>query len=618
MCMVGAMGVLAVAMTLLVCQIVPGLGGVVTKEDYRAYLVRNGKSLDRLQDPRRFEAYQRTAEFVASHESSSYRVGMNEVADWLPHEIPGTATSTASSASILRSPWDSPHSADFSAGEGTTGLSLRGGVKKGQMQNVLNGIVDVNEQGHEGAHVGGLSRDKIIVITSGRDKKKIKDAKRYLAARGWGGSLSGFFGYRGNNDDVSGDDGAKSDGSQGINWASHNNPYNVSIVGEVANQGACGACWSFVAASAVEASVYKASKIHLRLSTQELVDCDRTFNRGCEGGNPIYAFEYIMKYGLTNQHSYPYDERQHAMCRRAQYVSRATIKSYLRLPPNNIELIKQFLHLGPVATGICGTNSSFLYYTGGLYDPPECCQTQNHAVLIVGYGVDPDTQREYLVIKNSWGVYWGEGGFMRLAAYPPTPVPIDSSYSSDSSGRPYSAHTAPDEIVPEAGTCGVAVGPSLPTDGVLIPLYSKQGSSKEDGGSGGDGDGKSDKDKHPVAVDDDSYTDDGTATAGDDDAYAPPSPFWRAWNGLYFWYELNKTNHLFFFALSLFLCSCGLCLSTLYEDCCNSGGISGGAGIGRETGDIREPLNPSGRGSSGGARQAPKSPRSVRHVSHIR
>ena len=38
--------------------------------------------------------------------------------------------------------------------------------------------------------------------------------------------------------------------------------------------------------------------------------------------------------------------------------------------------------------------------------------TINHAMTIVGYGVEAG--KNYLVIRNSWGTWWGEKGYAKL------------------------------------------------------------------------------------------------------------------------------------------------------------------------------------------------------------
>jgi C1A family cysteine protease len=44
----------------------------------------------------------------------------------------------------------------------------------------------------------------------------------------------------------------------------------------------------------------------------------------------------------------------------------------------------------------------------------DCCDTQNHALLLVGYGYDGITNLKYWIAQNSWGSQWGENGFMRI------------------------------------------------------------------------------------------------------------------------------------------------------------------------------------------------------------
>jgi cathepsin X len=54
-------------------------------------------------------------------------------------------------------------------------------------------------------------------------------------------------------------------------------------------------------------------------------------------------------------------------------------------------------------------------YKGGVFTDDQYAQDSNHIVSIVGWGTDDDTGVEYWIIRNSWGQYWGEMGYMRLA-----------------------------------------------------------------------------------------------------------------------------------------------------------------------------------------------------------
>lgn len=75
-------------------------------------------------------------------------------------------------------------------------------------------------------------------------------------------------------------------------------------------------------------------------------------------------------------------------------------------------MIEALVTEGPISVSVdAGT---FKSYSSGVHDG---CNTDspniNHAVVLVGYGVDT-TFGPYWTIRNSWGPNWGENGYIRI------------------------------------------------------------------------------------------------------------------------------------------------------------------------------------------------------------
>lgn len=189
--------------------------------------------------------------------------------------------------------------------------------------------------------------------------------------------------------------------------------YDRGLQSEIKHQLECGGCWAFATASTLEYQYMLKYKQNISFSEQQLIDCDEK-NDQCDGGNMKKAFLYLQDHGLMRNEDYPFINGV-GKCKYDDSKTVIKVTEFSFLPKDEEEMKKALYKYGPLAGAVNGLIMAF--YGGGIFEPwiPLLCPDSiNHAIVIVGYGVDKETNKPFWRIKNSWGTGWGEGGYFRL------------------------------------------------------------------------------------------------------------------------------------------------------------------------------------------------------------
>lgn len=185
---------------------------------------------------------------------------------------------------------------------------------------------------------------------------------------------------------------------------------------EVLDQGQTSSCVAHAFAQALRISAKVAGELSPQLPSREFL----YFNARAFDGQPITddgtqlrsCARGLVKFGLPPEAVWPFrasyiNERPPWEAYREAYDYKGP-DAYLRVV--GLDEIRQALAASKPVVGGTSVGNSIFDYTGGIYDPsPDEPSVGGHALCIVGYDAESFT------IVNSWGISYGEAGFLRVS-----------------------------------------------------------------------------------------------------------------------------------------------------------------------------------------------------------
>lgn len=195
----------------------------------------------------------------------------------------------------------------------------------------------------------------------------------------------------------------------------------------------CGSCWTQGTMSALSdrINLMRGGAFPIvELASQVLVDCvTGNDSHGCEGGDPTAAYAWVHENGVpdTSCSNYQAKDLQCSAewrCRNCMpgegcfAVDEGKYDVYGVSEHGQVSgeanMLAEIFKRGPIGCGVCVT-PEFEAYKGGIFKDTAGCKTIDHEVSIAGWGVDAETGEKFWWLRNSWGEYWGERGWARIA-----------------------------------------------------------------------------------------------------------------------------------------------------------------------------------------------------------
>ena len=208
----------------------------------------------------------------------------------------------------------------------------------------------------------------------------------------------------------------------------------------------CGSCWAHGTMSALadRIKIARGAKgVDINLSIQHLMNCGTAGS--CNGGSIDGPYQWIAQIsnqtgtGISYETAQPYlacsSDSNEGFCPKVDTTCKpinvartcgsfsqeggpcvglssypnATVADYGSISGQDA-MMKEIFNRGPIASGVDA--SKHLNYESGILNLPG--GGIDHVISVVGWSTDPQ-QGFHWIVRNSWGEFWGEMGYFRLA-----------------------------------------------------------------------------------------------------------------------------------------------------------------------------------------------------------
>lgn len=208
-------------------------------------------------------------------------------------------------------------------------------------------------------------------------------------------------------------------------WSiSTRNSRGILAVSAVQNQADCVAGWAFAATGAIEGNGAlfpppTGSASLVTLAVQQMKGC-ASKAAACAGGRLQQGLQWaINNAGMCSNASYaPFSPTNDTCLPLSCQAPQSKIKSYVNCSIGDVPCLQSAAAVKPVAVAVDGRSILLQHYTTGVITA-TCTNNLEHSALVVGYGNWTNVGRTpYWKLKNSWGSWWGDAGYFRVARGP--------------------------------------------------------------------------------------------------------------------------------------------------------------------------------------------------------